>query len=121
VPSTAQDRDRRGPFAALLILLSLLLASGPAAAAVDDVRAPAARLGSSRQAAATALLPPGTRNPFDDEISGPGDDPGLLPSRPGIVTERLWARPPAEAPSHEWGAVPQPPGASYRARAPPAS
>jgi hypothetical protein len=121
VPTTAQDRDRRGPFAALLILLSLLLGAGTAAATGYDVQPPAARLGSTRHGATTALLPPGTRNPLDDEASGPGADPSLLPSTPGIVTERLWARPRAEAPSEEWAEVPQLPSASYRPRAPPAS
>jgi hypothetical protein len=121
VPSTAQDRDRRGPLAALLILLSLFLAAETAAAASYDVRPPAARLGSSRPGPSAALLPPGTRNSLDDEIAGAGGDPSLLPPAPGIVTERLWARPLAEAPSETQGAVERPPSASYRARAPPAS
>lgn len=120
MPTTAQDRVSRGPLAALLILLSLLLAAGTAAAS-DDLRAPAARLGSSRHNMATGLLPPGARNPSDDEMSGAGADPSLLSSGPGIVTERLWARPLAEAPSQERGSVPRTPSSSYRARAPPAS
>jgi hypothetical protein len=121
VPTRAQDRVSRGPLAALLVLLSLFLSAGTAAAAGDDIRAPAARLGSSRHGTATALLPPGTRNPLDDETSDAGGDPPLLPSGPGIVTERLWARPAAEAPSVTAAEIPRPPNASYRARAPPAS
>jgi hypothetical protein len=121
VRTTAQDRASRGPLAALLILLSLLLSAGTAAAAGGDVRGPAARLGSSRHGASTALLPPGARNPLDDEISGSDGDPSLLPPGPAVVTERLWARPLAKAPSLEPGSVPVPPSASYRARAPPAS
>lgn len=121
MPTSAQDRVRRGPFAALLILLSLLLGSANAAAAGSDIQAPASRLGSSRQGNATALLPPGARNPLDDETSGGGTGPTLLPSTPGIVTERLAARPLAEAPPRAPAAVPGPPSAAYRARAPPAS
>jgi hypothetical protein len=121
VPTAAQDRVRTGPLAALLIFLSLFLAAGTSAAAGDDLRAPAARLGSGRHAASNALLPTGARNPSDDESSGTGADPSLLPSPPAIVTERLPARPPAESRSEAPGAVPRPPAASYRARAPPAS
>src|SRR5687768_4765301 len=115
----AQDRIRRGPFAALLILLSLVLGSAGAAAAGHDVRGPAARPGSSRHAAA-ALLPSATRNTLDDEVRRDGTG-SLPPSAPGIVTETLWARPPAKAASAAWSAVPGPAGAPYRARAPPAS
>lgn len=121
MPTTAQDRVRRGPFAALLILLSLLLGSANAAAAGTDLRGPASRLGSSRHGATAALLPAGTRNPLEDEASAGGTGPALSPSRPGIITERLWARPSAETRSQPQDAFPQSAGASYRARAPPAS
>lgn len=121
MPTTAQDRIRRGPFAALLILLSLLLGSANAAAAAGDLQGPASRLGSSRQGATAALLPPGTRNPLDDEASAGGTGPFPLPSNPAVVTDRLWARPPAEAAPRPQVAVRQAARASYRARAPPAS
>lgn len=121
MPTTAQDRVRRGPLAALLILLGLFLTSGTAAATSFDLRAPASRLGSSRQGTAAALLPPGARNPLDDETSAGGAGPPLLPSEPGIVTERLPARPRAETPSLAQAAGPRPAAAAYRARAPPAS
>lgn len=121
MPTRAQDRVGRGPLAALLVLLSLFLASGTSVSASDDLRAPASRLGSSRPGAAAALLPSGTRNPLDDEISGGGAGPTLLPSEPGIVTERLWARPRAEAPSAASAVVRPAAGGPYRARAPPAS
>jgi hypothetical protein len=120
VPTSAQDRVRRGPLAALLLLLGLFLAVGSGAAG-DELRAPAARLGSARHSGSAALLPSGLRNPSDDELSGTGADPSFLPSPPGIVTERLAARPGAEPGSQASGAVPRPPGAAYRARAPPAS
>ena len=120
MPKPAPDRVSKAPLAALLLLLSLFLTTGTAAAG-NGIGAPATRLGSGRHGNATALLPTVTRNPLDDETSGSGGDPSLLPSRPIVVTERLWARPGAEAPSSERGAPVPPPAASYRARAPPAS
>jgi hypothetical protein len=120
VPTTAQDRVRRGPLAALLILLSLVLTSGTAAAGYDSGGA-ASRLGSSRQGTTTALLPPGTRNPLDDEAPGGGPGPLLLPSEPGIVTETLPATPRSAAGSNARPSIAQPATPSYRARAPPAS
>lgn len=120
MPVMAQDRASRGPLAALLILLSLFLASGTAAAN-NDIRAPATRLGPSRYANATALLPSGVRNSSDDEPAGAGAGPAVPPLAPGIVTGLLWARPSVEGPSGIWAAVPRPSTASYRARAPPAS
>lgn len=119
MPTTAQDRASRGPLAALLILLSLFLTSGTAVTGTD-LRAPA-RLAPGRHGTATAVLPPGTRDSLDDELTGPGDGPAVPPSRPGIVTQRLWARPLLEAPPAPSAAIPRPTGAAYRARAPPAS
>jgi hypothetical protein len=115
---TAQDRVGRGPFAALLILLSLVLGSVTAAAGAD-LRGPSTRLGSSRHSTATALIPSPARSPLDEEIPGPG--PSLLPFVPGIVTESLPARPGAESRPAAGSAVPRSATASYRARAPPAS
>lgn len=121
VPIPAQDRVRRGPLAALLIFLSLFLASGTAAATGGDLRGPASRLGSSRQGAATALLPSGTRNTVEDEASADGPGPAPLPSVPAVVTGPVWARPSADGLSAASVEVPYPASASYRARAPPAS
>jgi hypothetical protein len=121
VPTTAQDRVSRGPFGALLILLSLLLSTGTAAAGGNDFHGPVPRLGSSRSSAATAVLPPGTRNPLDDEALGTGDGSAVPPSFSGLVTELLWARPLADAPSPDRAGLPGPASAPYRARAPPAS
>jgi len=120
VPTPAQDRIHKGPFAALLILLSLVLSSG-AAAAGSDLRGSAARLGPSRYGAATALLPSGARNPLDDEAKGTGAGAAVPPAAPGLVTHRLWARPLAQGPSGGPVALPKPANAPYRARAPPAS
>jgi hypothetical protein len=100
--------------------LSLFLTSATAAGAGQDYRAPA-RLGSSRHAAASAVVPSGTRNPLDDEAFGPDTDSSVPPSAPRIVTGRLWTRPSLEGKSAVWAAIPRPAVASYRARAPPAS
>lgn len=121
MPTRPQDRMHGGPFAALLILLSLLMGSATAAAAGADPRGASTRLGSGRHNVAPALLPAGTRHSLEDEEPGSDSGPYVLPSAPGIVTERLWERPPAELPSGTGAeAPPPPPTASYRARAPPA-
>ena len=120
MPTTAQDRVRRGPFGALLILLSLFLSSGGAAAS-SDLHESLARLAPSRHGAATALLPSGTRNPLDDEALGTGGGSAVPASAPGLVTELLWTRPLADRPSGGRIALPPPTNASNRARAPPAS
>ena len=121
MPTPAQDRLKRGPLAALLILLSLMLGSASAAAGGGALNGPAARPGSARHGAATALLPSGTRNALDDEAAGEGPGSALPPAAPEIVTKALWARPAGEAASAAWSAIPRPAAASYRARAPPAS
>ena len=121
MPTRAQGRAGRGPFGALLILLSLLLGAGNAAAGGADLRGPAARSGASRGGAATALLPSATRNPLDDEAAG-ADGASPVPARaPGLVTRILWARPPAGTIFDYPAPVPRATGASQRARAPPAS
>jgi hypothetical protein len=121
VPMTAQDRVRRVPLGALLLLLSLFLGSAAAASAGGDLREPLARLGSSRQGTATALLQSGNRNSSDDEALGTGDGCSVPPSGPGVVTRLLWARPLAEPSSGRSFAHARPTYASYRARAPPAA
>ncbi|MGA9582968.1 MAG: hypothetical protein WBR13_13470, partial [Allosphingosinicella sp.] len=67
MPTTGQDRAGGGPFAALLILLSLFLGSTTAAAAGADPRGPSTRLGSGRHNVAAALLPTGARHAVEDE------------------------------------------------------
>ena len=120
MPTTAQDRTTRGPVAALLILLSLLLGSATSASAAD-LQGPATRLGSTRGGPSTALLPAGTRNPLDDEAPGPDVGSAFPPPADfAPVTERLWTRPGAQFTSGEAAPLTLRPGASYRARAPPA-
>jgi hypothetical protein len=119
VPMTAQDRVRRVPLGALLFLLSLFLGSA-AAASGSDLREPLARLGSSRHGPATALLQSGNRNSPDDRALGTGGGCCLPPCGPGVVTQRLSARPLAEPSSGRSVARPRPTYPSYRARAPPA-
>jgi hypothetical protein len=120
VPATVHHRVRRGPFGALLILLSLLLSAGTAAAGSDS-RASLARLGQSRHGTAATILPFGTRNSLDDEAPGTGGGSAIPSTGPSLVTQILWTRPLGDAPSSDRAALPRPAGASYRARAPPAS
>lgn len=121
MPTRAQDRIGRGPFAALLILLSLLLGSGSAAAAGFDIRQSAPRLGPSRGSAAVALLPSEIRNIAGDDVSAAGSGASLPPSAPGLVTRSLWARPAAEPGPRDQSPRARAANASYRARAPPAA
>lgn len=120
MPTAAQDRIGRGPFAALLILLSLLLGSGTAADSGFDLRQ-TTRLAPSRHSAAVALLQSGVRNPSDEELSGAGGDSPVPSSGPILVTQRLWARPAAEPSIPDEVALRKPRSALYRARAPPAA
>ncbi|HEX8126966.1 MAG TPA: hypothetical protein VF548_15430 [Allosphingosinicella sp.] len=120
MPTTAQDRTTTGPFAALLILLSLLLGSATSASGAD-LQGPAARLGASRGGPSTALLPAGTRNPLDDEAPGPELGSALPPpAAPGVVVELLWTGPGARFAGAQAAPPERRTGASYRARAPPA-
>lgn len=120
MPTMAHDRVRRGPAAALLILLSLLL-TGISPGVGNEIRERAARFGPSRHGPATAVLQAAARHSPDDESPGAGVGSSLPPSGPAIVTERLRTRPRADNPSGNRLAIPQPANTSYRARAPPAS
>lgn len=120
MPGSAQDRVRRGPLAALLILLSLILSAGPAAATSSDIRS-SARLGASRPGTSTAILLPGTRNSLEDEAPGSGGGTSVPPPRPAIITEYLWARPAALDATASRFALPPPTSSAYHARAPPAA
>jgi hypothetical protein len=118
VPNEAHDRLRRGPFAALLILLGLILSSGTVTAGASMPRASAARQSSDRAGAAVLITRSEERSAF------PGDAPEpnsfAPPASPGIVTSTLWARPTAPAALRAGPAFRQPAHRSYRARAPPA-
>jgi hypothetical protein len=120
VPTPAQERIGRGPFGALLILLSLLVGSGSAAFAGADIRH-SSRLSPSRQSASVAFLPAGIRNLVDDEASAAGGDAAPSPAEPRIVAERRWARPAADVSASRRVPLPAPAGPSHRARAPPAA
>lgn len=120
MPKSAQDRIVRGPFGALLILLSLLVGSGTAAAAGFDLRQSAPRLGPSRQASAVGLLPV-VRNSPDEDSSARASGGCVPPAAPGLVTQRLWTRPAAGPATLREAAPAGRLNVSYRARAPPAA
>ena len=110
-----QDRHQGGPFAALLILLSLFLGSGTAAAHANALAGPAARPALGRSGAAAALLP------ADDETPATGDGPAVPPAAPSVVTRLLWARALGLSPAAPAARLARPAAFSYRARAPPAA
>ena len=119
MPKPAQDKMTRGPFAALLILFSLLLSSGTAAAASGNPSS-AARLSAGRQGATAAILQSSVRFTDEEAADGEGDWPPLLPHRPDVLTVRLWLVPAAGASAASTAHLPRTATASYRARAPPA-
>ncbi len=120
MPTPAQERIGRGPFGALLILLSLLVGSGGAVASSGDIRH-SERLGPSRQSASAALLPSATRSAVEEEPCTAGGDPAASPSGPQVVTKRLRARPEAVPSRGHQAALSKTTGPSHRARAPPAA
>lgn len=120
MPTRAQSGASRGPFAALLILLSLVLGSAASTAAGADLRGPSTRLGSTRQGPSAALLAAPARSALEDEAPGSGSGAFGLPHRPAIVTERLWTGPEARIRAAAPATRASPAAASYRARAPPA-
>jgi hypothetical protein len=119
VPTPAQDRHQRGPLAALLILLSLFLGSGTAAAGPNALAGPAARPALGRSGA--ALLPPAFRSTLDDETQATGDGPAVPSRSPAVVTRLLWARALGATPAVPAAARARPAAFFYRARAPPAA
>jgi hypothetical protein len=119
VPTRAQDRHQSGPLAALLILLSLLLGSGTAAAGPHALAGPAARPALGQSGA--FLLPPAFRSTLDDETPATGDGPAVLSGSPAVVTRLLWARALGATAAAPTAARARPAAFSYRARAPPAA
>jgi hypothetical protein len=119
VPKLAQDRLQRGPLAAFVILLGLLLGGGPGAATAAGVASPAARTAFARHRPSAALLQPKLRTTLDDDASGAG--PLVLPTGRAIVSGRVWVRPAVGFPARTSVPRPQPGAFLYRARAPPAA
>ena len=113
-----EDRDRRAPLAALLILVGLLLGAGSVTNAQASLRDPGARLAQSSKAAAHVL--PGGRAILSAEDARPEPQPFLPPSLPAIVSDL------SAAAALQQRAAPSltpdnAPPAGYRARAPPAA
>jgi hypothetical protein len=117
----ARDKTGGGPFGALLILLSLLLGSGTAAASGPDLRSSTTRLAPNRASATAALVPSGVRDPSGEDSSAAGAGAARPSFGPGVVTRGLWERPAAEFPGREEIALPAPADPSNWARAPPAA
>lgn len=111
---------RRGPLAALLLLLGVMLGPGGAGAAAPDVSGKGSRLGPDRHGAPVQLLRAAQRGASEEDEGERLTGPVALPGRTGVVTFSGTVRPPgtaAEAPVFEH---PRPRTAAYRARAPPA-
>jgi hypothetical protein len=120
VPKLAQDRIRRGPVAALLVLFGLFASSGAIAGAGPNIRDTLARPGAARPGAAASTV-----RSYDPALAADetGQDPTswIPPVRPRLVLETLFAgrsRPFAAAP---FPAPEQDAPSSYRARAPPSA
>ena len=121
MPRWAHEGDRRGPLAALLILVGLLFSAGSVSAAGTSVRDASARLGQARSGSASASVRTSEWSILSDESGAPDTDSFVPPSPPRLVVEPL-----AQRPSNQ----PEPGGtdghhkktaAAYRARAPPAA
>lgn len=120
MPNPAPDRVRSAPFAALLLLLGVLLGSGGAGAADLGLRG-ASRAGAVRQGATLSPTRSAARAAATDDYPEPQPSAFAPPALPAVVTVRLTARPgnsDAAAPSVSLARRPSP---SYRARAPPAA
>lgn len=111
---------RRGPVAALLILLSLIAGSGSVAGAGSALRDPLTRLASARTAAGTGIV---LARPRDggSETTDPDAAPSLLPPGPCILVERLAPTPLRLVGTKATANLPTISAAPYRARAPPAA
>ena len=120
VPRMAHESVRRGPFAALLVLLSLLLGVAPATGAVPSLRDPLSRLGSAHPGAPPTAIRPADR--YVVSAVAPDADPTSFgpPPEPRVVVERLPGRPLPQVALLASQEVAQFAGAHYQARAPPA-
>lgn len=111
---------RRHPVAALLMILSLMVGSGGAAAA-RQAGDPAARVGRERPGAAAAFAHAPERRLVSDDASEAKPKSSLPPPTPAVVTDLVGTRRGGDASpdtglrgARQWTA-------SYRARAPPAA
>jgi hypothetical protein len=120
VPNPAPDRVRSAPFAALLLLLGVLLGSGGAGAADLGLRG-ASRPGAVRHGATLSLSRSAPRAAATDDYPEPQPNASGPPSLPSVVTVRLTARPANRAASAASLAPAGQAFPSYRARAPPAA
>ena len=121
MPRSVYEGDRRGPFAALLILIGLLFSSGSLAAPGGSLRDAGARAGSVRAGtAAPSLRSADAATPADD--AGRSATPSFLrPPPPHIVFELLAARPRQQGEIRALALAAKAPVAPYQARAPPAA
>ena len=121
MPRLAQQGDRRGPLAALLIVLGLLLGAGPASTSSASARDAFARPGSLRQGATVSLPRSTDQSTLSEEESGADPFSFVPPVPPQIVLDGLASWPSGvdfasvNSPSGQSAAAP------YRARAPPAA
>ncbi|TFI60095.1 hypothetical protein E2493_02285 [Sphingomonas parva] len=118
-PARSSRAARKSPFAALLILLGLMLAGGPGT--VPAAGDPLARPNALRQGGpARSLLRSDQGNRlWTDAAPADADSLGPPPS-PNIVVERLATRPGQLFTPGAFAGLPGRAAAPYRARAPPA-
>ena len=121
VPRMADQSVRRGPLAALLLLLSLLLGVAPATGAVQSLGDPLAGFDSAHLGAPPAKIRPADRDVI--RAKAPDADPISFdqPPEPCLVVERLPGRPLPRLALLASREVAQFAGAHYQARAPPAA
>lgn len=121
MPNRAHSGGDRGPFAALLILLGLLVSSGPIAGVAQSVRDATPRLGSLRPAGAATSLRSSDRVALANQTSVLADDSFTPPSPPTITRADLTLRPAVSGTGKAFSDLPQRSASSYQARAPPAA
>ena len=125
MPKRAHEIVRRGPFAALLVLLSLLLGVAPATGAVQSFGDRHTRLGSAHLGAPPATIRTGDRDVVKAKAKAkaPDADPTSFdpPPEPRVVVERLPSRSLPQIALLASQEVAQFSGAHYQARAPPAA
>ena len=119
MPNPAPDRVRSAPFAALLLLLGVLLGSGGAGAADLGLRG-ASRPGAVRQGATLSVSRSAPRAAAADDYPEPQPSASGPPFLPSVVTVGLTARPGNDGATAPSFALARRVSPSNRARAPPA-